>query len=324
MNEADLKSLQSSQAHAVLFDETVTGVLKVAEEDLYYPIMDGIVCLLPQCVVPTPSTLTWDETTKNVKSFYDTLGWSQKKGVYQDAADSEDRRQVSDEYIQRCHQRVKSHLPKKGQYLLDIASGPLQYPAYLSYSENYDIRICADISITALREAKRKLQDKGMYVLCDITQLPFVNNSIDAVVSLHTLYHVPAQQQAKGFSELHRVLKPGGSSVIVYSWGPHCALMKMTMFPFKWANALKRRLQKQPSPLYFYTYPYRWLSTEIQAKYTMSIYSWRSVTVPFLRVFIHPWLGGRWLLRGIAYLEERFPTLMGRIGAYPLLVSVKQ
>ena len=178
--------------------------LVTSDGAIYYPVIDGIFLLLPQyAVIPSHSSQskkTVDPIKAAVQAFYDEIGWKSESGIYQDASDSEDLRIVSQDYIQRCHERVKAHLPLKGRYLLDVACGPIQYPAYLEYSAGYDYRICADLSLTALREAKKRLKEKGIYLLCDITQLPIQNDVVDAVISLHTLYHVPASQQAKGFS----------------------------------------------------------------------------------------------------------------------------
>ncbi len=65
------------------------------------------------------------------------------------------------------------HLAPKGDILLDAGSGPVQWPEYLTYSENYHYRLCADISITALKEARTRLGDKGLFVVADIANLPF-------------------------------------------------------------------------------------------------------------------------------------------------------
>jgi hypothetical protein len=50
---------------------------------------------------------------------------------------------------------------------------------------------------------------------------------------------------------------------------------------------------------------------------------WRSVSVRFLRTFIHDGKGGRQLLRLLAWLEERFPRFFGEKGVYPLIVIRK-
>jgi ubiquinone/menaquinone biosynthesis C-methylase UbiE len=306
----------------------VDGALQVEGTSMFYPVHDDIFYLLPDCVLQSNADLDMNHTDhaakKNVKNFYDDFGWQEVDGVFQDAIDSEDLRDVSKDYITQCHLRLNQFLPKKGQFLLDIASGPIQYPAYLTYSKDYEYRICADISIQALIAAKKKLGDKGRYLLCDVTNLPIKENMIDAQVSLHTLYHVPKEEQAKAFAELYRVLKPGGTSVIVYSWGSRSLLMNVFLLPFKAYSYLKRKVATQNvQSLYFYAHSYQWFCQEIQAKYQTKLYSWRSVNVPFLKVFIHQKFGGKLLLKFIYWLEEHCPYLMGRFGAYPLFVSKK-
>ena len=102
-----------------------------------------------------------ENTKQQVREFYDQIGWSQVgDGLYQNAR-YEDLRPVSRDYIHNCHMRVKRHLAPKGDILLDAGSGPVQWPDYLTYSEDYRYRLCADISITALKEARTRLGDKG-------------------------------------------------------------------------------------------------------------------------------------------------------------------
>ena len=51
------------------------------------------------------------------------------------------------------------------------------------------------------------------FVCCDATRLPFVDNSFDAVTMLHVLEHI--EDGTAALKEIHRVLKKGGSTVIV-------------------------------------------------------------------------------------------------------------
>ena len=109
-----------------------------------------------------------------VKNFYDEKGWfADEAGNYEDAVIFEDLRDVTKDYIKKCHDRVNRFLNPSGTYMLDAASGALQFQDYLQYSENYKYRICVDFSFQALTEAKRKLGDKGICVLCDMTNMPF-------------------------------------------------------------------------------------------------------------------------------------------------------
>src|SRR4026207_2033394 len=122
-----------------------------------------------------------NNTKQQVREFYDQIGWSQvADGLYQNAR-YEDLRPVSREYIHKCHMRVKRQLAPRGEILLDAGSGPVQRPEYLNSSENYRYRLCADISITALKEARKRLSGKGLYVVADIANLPFKMNSFDGV-----------------------------------------------------------------------------------------------------------------------------------------------
>ncbi|MCS6812962.1 MAG: class I SAM-dependent methyltransferase [Cyanobacteria bacterium] len=315
---------------------------------LLYPVWDDIVRLLPAwAIVVQPNQVALDQLTiplasikTDVQAFYDQVGWTEvTDNVFTDAARFEDLRPVAQEYIHRCNMRVRRYLPAKGDFLLDIASGPLQHPDYITYSENYHYRICGDISLVALQAARRKLGDRGIYLLCDITCIPLQDNVVDSFVSLHTIYHVPAEEQALAFTELHRVLKPNRTGVVVYSWGPYSWLMLATLLPIKLINTCKRlwqvniwkrlqqRLHPQPSTtqeplLYFHPQPYCWVKQVIASQLTIDIFTWRSVSVLFTKAYAHERLG-RALLRLVYQLEEQLPRLMGRLGAYPLIVIKK-
>ncbi len=158
------------------------------------------------------------EIKQRVRQFYDQVGWLPGgDGHYQNAR-YEDLRPVSAEYIRRCHLRVKKFLRPTGRYLLDAGSGPVQYPEYLVYSENYTYRVCADISIVALQEARQRLGERGCYVVADVANLPFCAEPFEGVVSLHTLHHLPLEDQARAYDELFRVLRPGSTAVVVNGW----------------------------------------------------------------------------------------------------------
>ena len=115
-----------------------------------------------------------DNSVKHdVGQFYNEVGWQmEEKGLYQNAR-YEDLRPVSADYIHKCHMRVKRYLATSGSYLLDAGSGPVQYDEYLTYSEDYKARVCMDLSVVAMQEARKRLGEKGFYVVGDIAHLPF-------------------------------------------------------------------------------------------------------------------------------------------------------
>lgn len=322
------------------------AALEVKGVGLAYGIVDGVAILLPSSAIrfgdPSeggqPGGLA--AIKESVQSFYDDVGWrADADGVFTDAALFEDLRPVASEYLRRCHARVGRHLAPRGRYLLDVASGPIQYDDYLAYSEGYELRVCIDLSIRALRAARAKLGSRGAYLLGDITALPLSDESMGGVVSLHTIYHVPAEEQGAALREIHRVLEPGARAAVVYSWGKAAWLAQVLSIPAcatslaaQTARALARNLagerteRKEGAPhaptLYFRPHGPRWMKRQLQGL-RAQILTWRSVDVSFLRFFVHERLGGRALMRGIYALEEAYPRLLGRLGQYPLIVIEK-
>ncbi len=303
--------------------------------DYLYEIENGIIKLLSSYAIAL-SEIEWqveispdlDGTKKSVQQFYNEVGWK-NSGVDQfvDADEFEDLRPVASEYIHKCHLRLKKVIADSGEYILDAASGPIQYPEYLEYSADYSYRVCVDFSIEALQAARRKIGDKGVYILADITNLPFVDNVMDAVISLHTIYHVPSEEQLTAFKELYRTIKPGRTGVVVYSWGSHSLFMKIALSPVKLLKiALTATgVRKDQSMLYFEPFNYRWLVNKLKdLKIANRVFVWRGVSVTFLKAYIHRFCAGRFFLDWLYNIENSFPELFGHYGAYPMIVLEKK
>jgi SAM-dependent methyltransferase len=291
------------------------------------------------------------EVKQEVQQFYDQIGWKLvSQDVYQNAR-YEDLRPVSREYIHDCHMRVARHLKPQGRYLLDAGSGPVQYPEYLEYSRGYQFRLCADISITALREARKRVGEQGLYVVADIANLPFKPGVFDGVVTLHTIHHLPEGEHLSAFEELYRVLAPGSTAVVVNGWD-HSTLMALAEPFVRLGNSLRyvfdrlggRKSQSESDASLPRRNPAKskkahkletgkgtftekhdaaWVETLVGQRMPVEILVWRSVTVRFMRALIHPRLGGRAFLRLLFWLEERFPHFFGEHGKYPLIVIRK-
>lgn len=297
--------------------------------------------------------MTQVEVKQRVRQFYDRVGWQTvADGSYQNAR-YEDLRPVARAYIHRCHLRVKRFLKPVGRYLLDAGSGPVQYAEYLTYSEGYQYRVCVDISIVALQEARRRIGDHGLFVVADVSNLPFKPGPFEGVVSLHTLHHLPLEEQAKAYMELYRVLQTGCSAVVVNGWtdSPLMRQMGWLIHGMERLGALVERLRasrktnpsarrasqsigendapqklpvvKDPTGTFINKLDPSWLAKNLRGKMRYEIYSWRSVNVRFLRAVIHEVTGGRLWLRLLFELEERFPRYFGEKGQYPLIVIRK-
>lgn len=306
--------------------------------------------------------LTLNHLTQDIKQtvreFYNQVGWQEvAQGVYQNAV-YEDLRPVARDYIHRCHLRVARHLAPRGRYLLDAGSGPIQYPEYLEYSKGYHARVCADISMVALQEARKRIGDvaqggHGLFVVCDIAHLPFKANTFEGMVSLHTIHHLPSEEHPRAYDELYRVMTPGASGVVVNGWGT-ARLANLAKRLVRGAQSVPQSAQsaapgasqpaeKSPSlateptldgqaPLpaipqgrtFTRKTSAAWLKQEIGSRIPLEIRVWRTFSVRFMRTFIREGRAGRFWLRLLYWLEERFPKFLGENGQYPMVIIRKK
>jgi SAM-dependent methyltransferase len=325
------------QADGKSYKSKITAGL-ISDDQMYiYPIIKGIIILLKDLALvdaknklATNNTLSADKQL--VKDFYDEKGWfANEEGNYEDGVIFEDFREVSKKYINRCHDRVNRHLNPSGTYLLDAASGALQFDHYLQYSANYKYRVCVDFSFQALSEVKKKLGDKAICVLCDMTNMPFKNDCIDGFISLNTIYHIPKDEQVTAIKELYRVLMPKGKGVIVYEWFKHSAWMNFWLFVPRVGMFAKNRLNRVASKirgsrppgklLYFHAFPYQYFKANLPFDFRVAV--WRSVSVPFLKIYIHKNFMGEKILDWLYAKEEKEPENCGRKGEYPMFLIEK-
>jgi ubiquinone/menaquinone biosynthesis C-methylase UbiE len=100
--------------------------------------------------------------------------------------------------------------PKSRILELGCGAGTLWLKNIHRISDDWDI-ILSDISLGMLEDAQRNLrasQQHFKFATVDAQSIPFEDKSFDAVIANHILYHVP--DMTKAFSEVSRVLKPGG------------------------------------------------------------------------------------------------------------------
>src|SRR5581483_9156203 len=282
----------------------IVGVLETEDGALAYPAWAGLYGLLAEFAQARTGTAApaLRAEKRNVAKFYDDFGWIEaEEGRFNDAVAFEDLRDVTAFYRRACHRRVGRHL-RGGRYLLDAASGPVQLEEYRAFSAKYERRICVDLSLRGLRKAQERLGEHAICVAADITALPLRDGVVDGFVSLHTIYHVPADEQARAFAELHRALEPGGRGVVVYSWGASSWLHRA-------AARLDRRFTHRPplaeatpialpadADLYFKPHDYAWYHREIAAHYACRLRVWRSVGKEFMERFVRSRLGAALIL----------------------------
>lgn len=271
------------------------------------------------------------DSKQNVRDFYDSIGWKQEgDGNFQNAR-YEDLRQVSAEYIQKTRLRINKHLKQSGKFLLDAGSGPVQYDDYITYSDTYQKRVCLDISILALKEARIRLGEKGMYVVGDLANLPFATESFDGAVSMHAIHHLALDEHPRAYDEIYRVLKRNSSAVIVNGWSdpllsrigePLIGLLRR----ISGRSAKKKKdwqTEEAPEGTFVRKMTPKWLKETIGNHIPLTIKPWRSMSTRYLRWFIHPKLGGKFFLKFIFWLETALPGFFGKHGQYPMIILKK-
>lgn len=323
------------QAGGNPFTEKIEKGLCSVDGAFIYPIIKEIVILLKDlALVDSQNKIikdTIDEDKQLVQNFYNQKGWfTDEEGNYEDAVIFEDLRPFAQDYLTKCHNRVSRYLNPSGTYMVDAASGALQFKDYLQYSANYKYRVCVDFSFQALSECKRKLGDKALCVLADMTNMPFKDGAVDGFVSLNTIYHIPKDQQATAIKELYRMLKTGGKGVVVYEWFKHSPWMNFWMFPFRAFVYTKNRIfdgvaklagkKDSGRRLYYYAHSQEYFQKNLPP-YKLRV--WRSLSVHFMRYYLHSWLGGKQILDWVYNKEEKDPETCGYKGEYPALVFEK-
>lgn len=109
---------------------------------------------------------------------------------------------------------VAKHLPlKAADNVLDVGCGPGWFWAATANElpQNLNLTI-SDLSPGMVQEAVERCRPLSfasvMGQQADAAALPFEDDSFDAVIAMHMLYHLP--DPSKGIAEMYRVLKPGG------------------------------------------------------------------------------------------------------------------
>jgi ubiquinone/menaquinone biosynthesis C-methylase UbiE len=302
-----------------------------------YRLEDGICWLLPALAIVRPEDANVPDLDPNrqiVQKFYDEFGWIRNNaGFYNDTSTFVDVRSTSQQYDSMCNSRIAKQL-RGGTYLLDAASGAIPHESYIAFSKDYKFRVCLDFSIRALREAKRKLGDRGVYVLGDMTNLPIASDSIDDAVSLHTIYHVPAAEQAGAIAELVRVVRPGGRVVIVSLWDKSLLMdwvfrtrraldiVKRTIVGSKQSVAAKPVNGEAP-PLYGAPQTYRWFVENVRDPYHAELRLWSATSPGFHKMCFSDTAGGRLMAHLVLKIENALEPLAARFGQYPMFVISK-
>jgi len=275
-----------------------------------------------------------NKAEEKVSKFYNKVGWETDVGITEDARRFEDLRESAEEYLGKCRLRVLRYIPRTGENILDMASGPIQYKEYLQYSKNFKKRYCVDLSSNALEGAKKKIGEHGVFLNGSFFDIPLKENFFDCAISLHTIYHIDKDKQEEAVRKLINVTKPGQPIIIVYS-NPNRIFKWVTRFitlPFILVRKLKdlfRKLSKKEDQeedldLYFHAHPIKWWNRFSDVATKINIMPWRSLNSEIQKCLIPNNKIGKKIFDIIFYLEERFPNFFVKYFCYPMIIITKK
>lgn len=114
---------------------------------------------------------------------------------------------------------VRAVDPRPGQRILDLAAGTGS--SSRPFADAGALVVPVDLSFGMVREGRRRNPDLG-FVNADALTLPFADGAFDAVTISYGMRNVEHTEQA--LAEMHRVLRPGGTVVVLEfstpTWAP--------------------------------------------------------------------------------------------------------
>ena len=251
-----------------------------------------------------------DDTEAKVSQFFNSVGWETENGITEEARRWEDLREHAQKYVSQCRLRILRHIPERGENLLDVGSGPIQFKEYVAYSANFAKRYCVDLSIKALEDAKTKIGDHGVFLPGSIIDLPLDDSFFDCTICLKALFNIEKDRQEDVVRKLVRVTKPGQPVIVTYA-------NRRTIYPrrmFRRKSTSRHGIAydsaQQTGPRlgsHFSVHPRQWWD-RFNDVATVKILPWHAFPAEVQKALIPNNKFGGKLFDLLFYLEERFPA----------------
>lgn len=262
---------------------------------------------------------------REVRDFYEGLGWKLDNGVTYDAKINENLDLVAADYVHKVRDRIASNLGA-GEKLLDIGCGPIQYSEYEDYSKNFKKRICVDLSQAALDLAKKKIGDHGEFIKGDYLELPTLTFApYDGATLVNVLYHVDKERQAELVRKILNDLNAGSKLVIIYS-NPKTISELLTKFSVSMLHLFRRIFLGKgkielANPIYFFRHPNSFWD-EFADVAIVKRKAWRTFSPSLEKILFKQFFGGKVILKFLFRLEEM--KVWKNIAQYTLIVLEKK
>ena len=145
---------------------------------------------------------------------------------------------------------VGRHRPER---ILDAGCGPGRHTLLLAGRGGNVVSL--DLSLNMLSELRRATESaskirKPNLVHGDVRRLPFASRSFDFIVCAEVLQHLPSavEDGAALFSELSRVLRPGGGLMLEFPLIPHSGFRLLPWSTVPWKSIAKPELERIAHP----------------------------------------------------------------------------
>lgn len=113
------------------------------------------------------------------------------------------------------YELIREHLPVEDSRLLELGCGTALTTRRLA--ESLPVREIIAMEVDALQHEKNRLIDdlpKVRFVFGGAQAIELDDESVDAVIMLKSLHHVPVADMDRALDEIARVLRPGGLAYI--------------------------------------------------------------------------------------------------------------
>lgn len=145
---------------------------------------------------------------------------------------------------------LRELLPLPGQRILDIGCGDGSLVRFFAKSGAHATGVDINADVLARARAGRQVADETFTEARGET-LPFLDSSFDSAVYFNALHHVPIAVQGRALREAARVLRPGGTLLVVepIAEGPNFRLVQPIDDETEMRAAAKREVEALPPSL---------------------------------------------------------------------------
>ena len=118
----------------------------------------------------------------------------------------------------------------KGRIVLDLGSGPCVNGLYVAEINNAYV-ICLDLSKSMAEISRENISTRRVFgdsLVADILHIPLRSSSIDTIITIASLHHIPPEELENALREISRVIRGGGFLVAtIWSWRQRRFLLKI-------------------------------------------------------------------------------------------------